>query len=55
MLGSYEDECKSYLDPDVIDVDSLDARTIFDIGSKDEYVDGVDLRQDGLDDLPGQL
>jgi hypothetical protein len=52
LLGSYEDECKSYLDPDVIDVDSLDARTIFEIGSKDEYVDDVDVHQDGLDDLP---
>jgi PKD repeat protein len=52
LLGSFEDECKSYLDPDVIDVDSLDARTIFEIGSKDEYVDGVDVHQDGLDDLP---
>jgi len=52
LLGSFEDECKSYLDPDVIDVDSLDARTIFEIGSKDEYVDDMDLHQDGLDDLP---
>ena len=52
FTGSFEDECKSYLDPDVIDVDSLDARTIFEIGSKDEYVDGVDVHQDGLDDLP---
>ncbi|MDB4278946.1 GDSL-type esterase/lipase family protein, partial [Deltaproteobacteria bacterium] len=52
LLGSFEDECKSYLDPEVIDVDSLDARTIFEIGSKDEYVDGVDVHQDGLDDLP---
>jgi PKD repeat protein len=52
LLGSFEDECKSYLDPDVINVDSLDARTIFEIGSKAEYVDDVDLHQDGLDDLP---
>ncbi len=52
FLGSFEDECKSYLDPDTIDLDLLDARAIFEIGSKDEYVDGVDLRQDGLDDLP---
>jgi len=58
FTGSFEDECKSYLDPDVIDVDSLDARTIFDIGSKEEYRELVvgegkkDLEQDGLDDLP---
>jgi len=50
--GSFEDECKSYLDPDVISVDSLDAREIFEIGSKEEYVDDMDIRQDGLDDLP---
>jgi PKD repeat protein len=53
FTGSFEEECKSYLDPEVINPDSLDARTIFDIGSKAEYVDGVDLHQDGLDDLPG--
>ncbi|MDH3485678.1 MAG: hypothetical protein OEM16_15795, partial [Myxococcales bacterium] len=53
FLGSFEDECKSYLDPDVINLDSLDARTIFDIGSKAEYDEnGQDLHQDGLDDLP---
>jgi len=52
FTGSFEDECKSYLDPDVIDVDSLDARTIFEIGSKAEYVDDLDVHQDGLDDLP---
>jgi len=53
FTGSFEDECKSYLDPDVIDVDSLDARTIFNIGSKAEYDDeGNDLGRDGLDDLP---
>jgi len=52
LLGSFEDECRSYLEPDVINVDSLDARTIFEIGSKAEYVDDVDLHQDGLDDLP---
>ena len=52
LLGSFEDDCKSYLDPDVIDVDSLDARTIFEIGSKAEYVDDMDVHQDGLDDLP---
>ena len=52
LSGSFEDECQSYLDPDVISVDSLDARTIFEIGSKAEYVDDVDLHQDGLDDLP---
>ena len=52
LLGSYEEECRSYLDPDTVNVDSLDAKTIFDIGSKDEYVDGVDIGQDGLDDLP---
>ena len=58
FTGSFEDECKSYLDPDVIDADSLDARTIFEIGSKDEYVEVVegeaklDVHQDGLDDLP---
>jgi len=58
LTGSFEDECKSYLDPDVIDVDSLDAQTIFDIGSKDEYVEvvegevKVDVHRDGLDDLP---
>ncbi len=59
FAGSFEDECRSYLDPDVIDADSLDARTIFDIGSKDEYdvlvegEDPVDVKRDGLDDLPG--
>jgi hypothetical protein len=54
LTGSFEDECKSYLDPDVIDVDALDARAIFDIGSKAEYDDdGNDLGRDGLDDLPG--
>ena len=37
VCGSFEDQCRSYLDPDTIDADSLDARTIFDIGSKDEY------------------
>jgi len=52
LTGSFEDDCKSYLDPDAINLDSLDARTIFDIGSKAEYVDDVDLHQDGLDDLP---
>jgi hypothetical protein len=52
FAGSFEDECKSYLDPDVINVDSLDARTIFDVGSKAEYVDDMDVRRDGLDDLP---
>ena len=58
LTGSFEDECRSYLDPDVIDEDSLDAVTIFDIGSKDELVvlvegeDPVDLGRDGLDDLP---
>ena len=52
FLGSYEDDCRAYLEPDTIDLDLLDARTIFDIGSKDEYVDGEDLRRDGLDDLP---
>ena len=52
FLGSFEEDCKSYLDPDSIDLSSLDARTIFEIGSKDEYVDDVDLRRDGLDDLP---
>jgi lysophospholipase L1-like esterase len=52
VLGSYEDDCKAYLDPDTIDLDLLDARTIFEIGSKDEYVDGVDVHRDGLDDLP---
>ena len=53
VLGSYEDDCKAYLDPDTIDLDLLDARTIFEIGSKDEYDDGVDVHRDGLDDLPG--
>ncbi len=43
FLESYEDDCKAYLDPDTIDVDLLDARRIFEIGSTD---------QDGLDDLP---
>ncbi|KPK50440.1 MAG: hypothetical protein AMJ63_14645 [Myxococcales bacterium SG8_38_1] len=52
FLGSYEDDCNSYLDPEAIDLDLLDARTIFEIGSKSEYVDGVDLERDGLDDLP---
>ena len=52
FTGSFEDECTSYLDPEVIDVDALDARTIFETGSKDEYVDDVDVHQDGLDDLP---
>ncbi|MBW1907411.1 MAG: hypothetical protein JRJ24_19345, partial [Deltaproteobacteria bacterium] len=53
FTGSFEDECKSYLNPDVIDVDSLDARTIFEIGTKDEYDEnGNDKHQDGLDDLP---
>jgi hypothetical protein len=58
FTGSFEDECKSYLDPDVISVDSLDARAIFEIGSKEEYVvvvegkDPVDVERDGLDDLP---
>jgi hypothetical protein len=52
VTGSFEDECKSYLDPDTISPDSLDARTIFEIGSKTEYVDDVDIHQDGLDDLP---
>ncbi|MGB3051249.1 MAG: PKD domain-containing protein [Polyangiales bacterium] len=52
FAGSFEDECKSYLDPDEINLDSLDARTIFDIGSKAEYVDDLDVHQDGLDDLP---
>ncbi len=58
FTGSFEDECKSYLDPDVIDADSLDAVTIFEIGSKDEYVElvegegKVDVHRDGLDDLP---
>ena len=52
LLGSFEDECTSYLNPDTINLDSLDARTIFEIGSKAEYVDDVDLHQDGLDDLP---
>jgi len=51
FTGSFEEECKSYLDPDVISVDSLDALTIFEMGSKAEYVDDVDLHQDGLDDL----
>lgn len=54
FAGSFEEECKSYLDPEVINPDSLDARAIFDIGSKAEYDgDGNDLGQDGLDDLPG--
>jgi hypothetical protein len=58
FTGSFEDECKSYLNPDAIDMDSLDAATIFNIGSKDEYVvlvegeEPVDVRRDGLDDLP---
>jgi PKD repeat protein len=47
VTGSFEDECKSYLDPNTISPDSLDARTIFEIGSKTE-----DVHQDGLDDLP---
>ncbi len=54
FTGSFEDDCKSYLDPEVINPDALDARTIFDIGSKAEYDDdGNDLGRDGLDDLPG--
>lgn len=52
FLGSFEEDCKAYLDPETIDSDLLDARTIFEIGSKDEYVDGIDVRRDGLDDLP---
>ncbi len=52
FLGSFEEDCRAYLDPETIDLDLLDGRTIFEIGSKDEYVDGVDVRRDGLDDLP---
>ena len=58
FLGSYEEDCKSYLDPEAIDVDLLDARTIFETGSKSRYavvVEGeepVDIMRDGLDDLP---
>jgi hypothetical protein len=52
LLGSYEDECKSYFEPDTTHVDSLDARTIFEIGSKDNYVNDMDVHRDGLDDLP---
>jgi hypothetical protein len=50
--GSFEDACVDYLNPVPIDPDSLDARTIFEVHSKAEDVDGLDIRQDGLDDLP---
>ena len=42
----------------MISLDLLDARTIFDVGSKEEYVqvdpdqDPVDVHRDGIDDLP---
>jgi hypothetical protein len=50
--ASFEEDCKAYLDPETIDLDLLDARTIFEVGSKSEYVDRVDVHRDGLDDLP---
>jgi hypothetical protein len=43
FLGSYEDDCNAYLNPETIDTDLLDARQIFEVGS---------TGQDGLDDLP---
>jgi hypothetical protein len=43
FLGSYEEDCRAYLDPETIDTDLLDAKQIFEVGSTD---------QDGLDDLP---
>jgi PKD repeat protein len=49
--GSFADECEDYLGG-VPDADALDARTIFDIHSKAEDVDGQDIGQDGHDDLP---
>lgn len=50
--GSFKEECEDYLNPVPLDPDSLDARTIFEVHSKAEDVDGMDIGQDGLDDLP---
>jgi len=52
LAGSFGSECSDYLDDLVADDDALDARTMFDIHSKAEDVNGQDIRQDGLDDLP---
>jgi hypothetical protein len=52
LAGSFEEECKAYLDPESIDPETLDGRQIFEVHSKTEDVDGQDIHQDGLDDLP---
>ncbi len=58
FLGPFEEDCRSYLDPETIDPDLLDAKTIFEVGSKKRYVEvvegegPVDIQRDGLDDLP---
>jgi PKD repeat protein len=52
LSGSFEEACEDYLVPVPLDEDSLDAPTIFEVHSKTEDVDGRDIRQDGLDDLP---
>jgi len=50
LLGSFAAECTDYFDS--IDATELDASTIFDVHSISEDVNGVDVRQDGIDDLP---
>ena len=51
VSGSFEDECEEFLGS-VPDDEALDARTLFDIHSSTEAVDGQDIREDGNDDLP---
>lgn len=52
FAGSFASECRGYFDDLVAGDGALDARTIFDIHAKAEDVDGQDIGQDGLDDLP---
>lgn len=51
-LGAFEEACETYFDTDAIEPETLDARQIFDVHSTAQDVNGLDIMQDGIDDLP---
>jgi hypothetical protein len=52
LTGPFESDCVDYFDELLAEPVELDAKYVFDVHSVAQDVNGVDVRQDGNDDLP---